>query len=116
MKIHLDTGFALDLLWDADDLNATVAAANQAGWQVSIHALEQGGPGDGPRRVRGRDRPDGPNPLRHRIEHDIQVTDAQLARMVAMNVPTVIHLDTAVADWLGGPDAVADLGGDDRLA
>ena len=40
--------------------------------------------------------PTGPNPLHHRIEHNIQVTDAQLARMVAMHLPMVIHLDTAV--------------------
>ena len=30
----------------------------------------------------------------------MQVTDEQLARMVAMDIAVVIHLDTAVADWL----------------
>ena len=39
--------------------------------------------------------PTGPNPLHHRIEHAIQVTDDQLARMVAMDLATVIHLDGA---------------------
>ena len=43
--------------------------------------------------------PTGPNPLHHRIEHAVQVTDEQLARMVAMDIATVIHLDGA-ADWL----------------
>jgi predicted amidohydrolase YtcJ len=43
--------------------------------------------------------PTGPNPLHHRIEHAIQVTDEQLARMVAMDIATVIHLDGA-ADWV----------------
>ena len=104
VKIHLDTGFALDLLWDADDLNATVAAANDAGWQVSIHAFSKEAQEMALDAFEAAIGPNGPNPLRHRIEHNIQVTDAQLARMVAMNVPTVIHLDTAVADWLGGPD------------
>ena len=43
--------------------------------------------------------PTGPNPLHHRIEHALQVTDKQLARLVAMDIPTVIHLDGA-ADWV----------------
>ena len=43
--------------------------------------------------------PTGPNPLHHRIEHAVQVTDEQLARMVAMDIATVIHLEGA-ADWL----------------
>ena len=43
--------------------------------------------------------PSGPNPLHHRIEHAIQVTDEQLARLVAMDIATVIHLDGA-ADWV----------------
>ena len=52
--------------------------------------------------------PTGPNPLHHRIEHALQVTDEQLARLVAMDIPTVIHLDGA-ADWVhvrGGPGRV----------
>ena len=43
--------------------------------------------------------PTGPNPLHHRIEHAVQVTDEQLARMVAMDLATVIHLDGA-SDWM----------------
>ena len=43
--------------------------------------------------------PTGPNPLHHRIEHAIQVTDEQLARLVAMDIAIVIHLDGAT-DWL----------------
>ena len=116
VKIHLDTGFALDLLWDADELNATVAAANEAGWQVSIHAFSKEAQEMALDAFEAAIGPNGPNPLRHRIEHNIQVTDAQLARMVAMNIPTVIHLDTAVADWLGGPDASGGPGRGDRVA
>jgi predicted amidohydrolase YtcJ len=44
--------------------------------------------------------PTGPNPLHHRIEHAIQVTDDQLAHMVAMDLATVVHLDGAAADWV----------------
>jgi len=56
--------------------------------------------------------PTGPNPLHHRIEHVIQVSDPQLARMVAMELSVVIHLDTVAADWVGDPEDVAALGGD----
>ena len=48
---------------------------------------------------------DGPNPLHHRLEHALQVTDEQLARMVAMDISTVIHLDGA-ADWLTYDDSL----------
>ena len=42
----------------------------------------------------------GPNPLHHRIEHALQVTDEQLARMVAMDLATVVQLDGAATDWV----------------
>ncbi len=89
VKIHLDHG--VDLLWEAAELNATIAAANEAGWQVSIHTVTTEAHDlvlDALETVIG---PSGPNPLHHRIEHALQVTDAQLARMVAMQLPVVIH-------------------------
>ena len=51
--------------------------------------------------------PTGPNPLHHRIEHAIQVTDEQLARMVALDLATVIHPDGA-PDWIMYDDFLAD--------
>ena len=42
----------------------------------------------------------GPNPLHHRIEHAIEVSDEQLARMVAMDMVTVIHPDGGSVDWV----------------
>jgi predicted amidohydrolase YtcJ len=54
--------------------------------------------------------PNGPNPLHHRIEHAIQVADDQLARMVAMDLATVIHLDGAAAGWLLEPEFLDHLG------
>ena len=42
----------------------------------------------------------GPNPLHHRIEHAIEVSDDQLARMVAMDLVTVIHPDGGSVDWV----------------
>ena len=115
VKIHLDHGAKPDLLWEADELNRTIAAANEAGWQVAVHVMRTDAHEmllDAFETALG---PTGPNPLRHRIEHAIQVTDAQVERMVAMQIPVVIHLDTAVADWLGEPDALADLGNDTAL-
>ncbi|HUG29867.1 MAG TPA: amidohydrolase family protein [Candidatus Limnocylindria bacterium] len=112
LKIHLDHGAKPELLWEADELNRTIAAANQAGWQVAVHAMRADAHEmllDAYEAALG---PTGPNPLHHRIEHAIEVTDAQLERMAAMQIPVVIHLDTAVADWLGGPDALADLNGE----
>lgn len=110
VKLHTDWG--VDLLWEAAELNATIAAANEAGWQIAAHAV----PTEANEMVldafEAAIGPSGPNPLHHRIEHVIQVTDAQLARMVAMQLPVVIHLDTVAADWLGDPDDLAALGGD----
>ena len=112
LKIHLDTGFELDLLWEAGELTTTVAAANAAGWQVAIHVFSDEAEEMALDAFEAALGPTGPNPLHHRIEHAVQVTDAQLARMVAMEIPVVIHLDTAVADWLGGPDTLSVMGGE----
>ena len=43
--------------------------------------------------------PTGPNPLHHRST-TLQVSDEQLARMVAMDLATVIHLDGGGGDWV----------------
>jgi len=110
LKVHLDHG--VDLLWEAAELNATILAANEAGWQVAIHAITTEAHEMALDALEAALGPSGPNPLHHRIEHAIQVTDAQLARMVAMQLPVVIHLDTAVADWLGDPHDLTDLGGE----
>jgi predicted amidohydrolase YtcJ len=56
--------------------------------------------------------PSGPNPLHHRIEHALEVTDLEIERLVAMEIPVVIHLDSAVADWMGDPDSLVDLAGE----
>ena len=56
--------------------------------------------------------PTGPNPLHHRLEHALQVTDEQLARLVAMDIPTVIHLDGA-PDWMLGDWSLAEVDRDD---
>jgi hypothetical protein len=112
VKIHLDTGFELDLLWEADDLTATVVRANAAGWQVSIHSFSDEAQEMALDAFEAAIGPDGPNPLHHRIEHDVQVTDEQLARMVSMGIGVVGHLDTAVSDWLSDPEWMAEMGGE----
>ena len=99
LKIHLDDGSGTTVLWDRADLTATIGRANDAGWQVSVHAMSSAAQDLVLDAFEAAIGPTGPNPLHHRIEHAIQVTDEQLARMVAMDIATVIHLDGA-ADWL----------------
>ncbi len=106
VKIHLDDGDGNGVNWEPADLTKTIARADEAGWQVSVHAMSSAAIGlvlDAYQAALG---PTGPNPLRHRIEHALQVTDEQVARMVAMEIPVVIQLDGA-ADWLLDDDVLA---------
>jgi len=112
VKAHLDTGFELGLLWGLDELATTVGAANAAGWQVSLHAFSTEPVEQALEAFEAVLGPSGPNPLHHRMEHAMQVTDRQLQRMVAMQLVVGIHLDTAVSDWLGGPATLTELGGE----
>lgn len=112
LKIHLDDGGGNEVLWEPADLTATIGRAHRAGWQVSVHAMSSAAQEvllDAFEAALG---PAGPNPLHHRIEHAIQVSDAQLARLVAMDLATVIHLDGA-ADWLLYEEFLAEVDRDD---
>ena len=107
LKIHLDDGYGNVVNWEQADLTAAIARADEAGWQVSVHAMSSVAMGmvlDAYESALG---PTGPNPLHHRIEHALQVTDAQLARLVAMDIPVVVQLDGA-ADWLESKDVLAE--------
>ena len=100
VKIHVDNGEGSTTNWTPGKLTDAVRAANDAGWQVSAHAVSTEAVEmllDAYEAALG---PTGPNPLHHRIEHAIQVSDDQLARMVAMNLGTVIHLDGSAGDWV----------------
>ena len=112
LKIHLDTGSGDAINWEPADLTATIGRANDAGWQVSVHAMSSAAIElllDAYEAAIG---PTGPNPLHHRIEHALQVTDEHLARLVAMDIATVIHLDGA-ADWLTYDDVLPQVDRDD---
>ena len=105
LKIHLDDGYGNVVNWEPADLTGTIARADEAGWQVSVHAMSSVAMGlvlDAYEAALG---PNGPNPLHHRIEHALQVTDEQLDRLVAMEIPVVIQLDGA-ADWLQDKDVL----------
>lgn len=107
LKIHLDDGGGNVVNWEPEDLVDTIARADEAGWQVSVHAMSSVAMDivlDAYEAVLG---PSGPNPLHHRIEHALQVKDQQLDRLVAMDIPVVIHLDGA-ADWLLYPEVLAE--------
>jgi predicted amidohydrolase YtcJ len=111
VKVTLDNGWGTIFHWEPEELTATVAKAHEAGWQVATHtvsstahemildAYEAALAG-------------GPNTLHHRIDHAIQVTDEHLARMVALDVATVIHLDGGSSDWVLEADYLGNLGQD----
>jgi len=99
LKIHLDDGSGAIINWEPADLTSTIGRADEAGWQVSVHAMSSAAQELVLDAFEAAIGPTGPNPLHHRIEHAIQVTDEQLARMVAIDIATVIHLEGA-ADWL----------------
>jgi predicted amidohydrolase YtcJ len=99
LKIHLDDGQGDVINWAADGLTATIARADEAGWQISVHSVSTAAQDmvlDAYEAALG---PNGPNPLHHRIDHAIEVSDDQLARMVAMDLVTVIHPDGGAGDW-----------------
>ncbi len=114
LKIHLDDGSGNIINWEPADLTDTIARADEAGWQVSVHAMSSEALElllDAYEEALG---PTGPNPLHHRVEHALQVTDEQLARLVAMDIPTVIHLDGA-ADWVLDEGVLAEFDRDNPV-
>jgi predicted amidohydrolase YtcJ len=100
VKIYVGNAWGDELYWDTQaELDDLVKRSNQDGWQVAAHAVQReavemilsayesaaGPAGD-------------PNPLRNRIEHAVQVTDDQMARMRAAEVIASVQL-VGPADW-----------------
>ena len=100
LKIHLDTGTGAVINWEQNELTGTIGRANEAGWQVSVHAVSTEAMDMVLDAFEATIGADGPNPLHHRIEHALQVTDDQLARMVAMDLALGLQLDGAATDWV----------------
>ncbi len=100
LKITLDNGWGTIFHWEPAELAETIGQAHAAGWQVSVHAVSTEAHEMVLDALEATIGPSGPNPLHHRIDHAIQVTDEQLARMAAMDASAVIHLDGAAADWV----------------
>jgi hypothetical protein len=107
LKIHLDDGWGHAINWDPAELTATIGRADEAGWQVSVHAMSSAAMELVLDAFEASLGPTGPNPLHHRIEHAMQVTDDQLARLVAMDIAIVTHFDGA-NDWLLDDRVVAE--------
>ncbi|TAK01269.1 MAG: hypothetical protein EPO36_05850 [Chloroflexota bacterium] len=107
LKIHLDDGWGHAINWDPTELTATIGRADEAGWQVSVHAMSSAAMELVLDAFEASLGPTGPNPLHHRIEHAMQVTDEQLARLVAMDIAIVTHFDGA-NDWLLDDRVVAE--------
>lgn len=100
LKIHLDDGAGEVINWDPDELTATIGRADAAGWQVSVHAVSTEAQDMVLDAYEAAIGASGANPLHHRIEHAIEVSDEQLARMVALDLVTVIHPDGGSVDWV----------------
>ena len=73
LKIHLDDGWGHYYQLGAGSSSPPRSAgANEAGWQVSVHAMSSAANGARPRHAyEAALGPTGPNPLHHRIEHAI---------------------------------------------
>lgn len=112
LKIHLDTGNGASINWQADELTSAIGRANDAGWQVSVHAVSTDAQDLVLDAFEAAIGPNGPNPLHHRIEHALQVTDAQLERMVGMDLVMVIQLDGVAGDWVQWAASLGDEGRD----
>jgi predicted amidohydrolase YtcJ len=112
LKIHLDDGSGTVINWEPADLIATIGRADAAGWQVSVHAMSAPAQDLVLDAFESAIGPTGPNPLHHRVEHAMQVTDDQMARLLAMDIGIMIHLDGA-ADWILDPSVIAAFDRDD---
>ncbi|HET7676693.1 MAG TPA: amidohydrolase family protein [Candidatus Limnocylindrales bacterium] len=112
LKIHLDDGWGKVINWVPGDLTAAVRRADAAGWQVSVHAMSTAAQELALDAFEAAIGPTGPNRLHHRVEHASQVSDDQLARLVAMDIGVVVHLDGA-ADWILDPRVIAEFDRDD---
>jgi predicted amidohydrolase YtcJ len=99
LKIHLDDGGGKIVNWEPGELTDTIGRANQAGWQVSVHSMSSAAQELVLDAFEAAIGTTGPNPLHHRIEHAVQVTDEELARMVALDLALVIHPD-GEPDWI----------------
>lgn len=100
VKIHLDDGRGEVINWEPDDLTENIGRAHKAGWQVSVHTVSTEAMDLVLDAFEAAIGPNGPNPLHHRIEHALEVSDEQLARMVAIDLVTVIHPDGGAVDWV----------------
>jgi predicted amidohydrolase YtcJ len=107
LKIHLDDGSGTVINWEPADLTETIGRAHDAGWQVSVHSISSAAQELVLDAFEAAIGPNGPNPLHHRIEHATQVTDEELARIVALDLATVIHLD-GEGDWIMSDGFLAD--------
>lgn len=113
LKITLDNGWGTIFNgWDPATLAAAIGRADDAGWQVAVHTVSTEAHEMVLDAFEAAIGPTGPNPLHHRIDHAIQVSDEHLARIVAMDLAAVVHLDGASSDWVLEADYLGHLGPD----
>ena len=100
LKIHLDDGAGEIINWEPAALTSTISRADEAGWQVSVHTVSTEAEDLALDAFEAAIGSTGPNPLHHRIDHAVEVSDDQLDRLVAMNLVPVIHPDGGTVDWI----------------
>jgi predicted amidohydrolase YtcJ len=110
LKIHADTGDGVAINWERDELIQAIGRANDAGWQLSVHTVSTDAMEMVLDAFEAAMGPNGPNPLHHRIEHALQMTDEQLDRLVAMDLVPVIQLDGVAGDWVQWAASLGDEG------
>lgn len=79
LKIHLDSGSGAVMYWDAATLTETIGRANDAGWQVSVHA----------------------------VSTEAQETAAEGLRAVTIVLPGRSAMRRTAATWPSGPTATS---------
>jgi predicted amidohydrolase YtcJ len=114
VKLFVGNAWGDELYWDSQaELDDLVERANEDGWQVAAHAVQREAVEMILRAYESAAGPAGdPNPMRNRIEHAVQVTDEQFARMRAAEVIASVQL-IGPADWPLDPTFPPYLGDED---
>ena len=75
LEIHVDNGAGTVVHWQRTDLTETIGRADDAGWQVSVHTVSTEASAIVLDAFEATIDPTGPNPLHHRIDHAVEVSD-----------------------------------------
>jgi len=93
LKIFMDHGWGKgELLWTQDELDRTLIEASDLGWQIAAHTVGEPAHTEFLNTVERIEQADPGRDYRFRIEHVIVISDADIQRMVDLNVLASIQL------------------------